>query len=548
MQTLHLYISKELLKVTSLALVAFTLVMTIFAIIEPLRKWGLASDQVAALFGYTLPVMLSLTLPVAALFAATIVYGRFSQDNELLACRASGIATFSLLKPAMVLGAVVTVVSLTLSNFVSPQMVAAGAKAVEANVRGILYRQIRTQNYVRMENLVLHADQVDPDHNILYGVVAAYTKKPDNIKLLVANSAYLEFGAQDNETWMTALLVNPAGAETAAHNLIQEVSQPIQPFQLPNPAKEQPSWYTWGRLIRAMNHPEASRAIREDLSRIRRRICYDMTGRRAAQAINAGKEFELDDPDRNEVYRVKAAAAELDESKEGTVFLSADGARRVQVMILRGGKVQQTILGDKGTIEADRTAVSKASLVAMGDLAATSYASIELKGNVTVQEGAQAPAQGRRLASWAGPQLVIPKDILDRAAAIKLEDLFNPPADFTARAGITKMINDVTGHGIQKNNAVIKSEMHGRAAYGMSCFLLVSMGAALGLIFRGGQLINAFAISVVPASVVIIMMIMGRQVAETTEIPTVYGLSIIWSGVAAMVVAVTLVYLYLARK
>ncbi|HDY65422.1 MAG TPA: hypothetical protein ENH84_04210, partial [Phycisphaerae bacterium] len=75
LRTIHGYLSRELLRVTALAMVAFTLVMTVFAIMEPLRKQGLATGQVASLFIFTLPVMLSLTLPFAALFATAIVYG-----------------------------------------------------------------------------------------------------------------------------------------------------------------------------------------------------------------------------------------------------------------------------------------------------------------------------------------------------------------------------------------------------------------------------------------------------------------------------------------
>ena len=101
-KTLHRYLGIELARVTGLALVAFTLVLTVFAIIEPLRKEGLSGSQAMVLFVFTVPILLSLTLPIAALFAASIVYGRFSQDNELLASRASGISTLTLLRPAVV--------------------------------------------------------------------------------------------------------------------------------------------------------------------------------------------------------------------------------------------------------------------------------------------------------------------------------------------------------------------------------------------------------------------------------------------------------------
>ena len=144
-----------------------------------MHKEGLAAGQLGSLLGYTLPVMLSLTLPMAAFFATTIVYGRFSQDNELTACRASGISTLRLLKPAMVLGGVVTVVSLFLSNYVTPQMVALGERSVKANIMGIVRQKFRTQSYIDYSGYYVHADQVEqyPDTLQLRGVVAADARR-----------------------------------------------------------------------------------------------------------------------------------------------------------------------------------------------------------------------------------------------------------------------------------------------------------------------------------------------------------------------------------
>ena len=149
LRTLHGYVTRDLLRVMLLTLVALTLLMTVLAIIQPLRNVGLGGTQVLHLFIFTMPVMLSFTLPVATLFSATLVYGRFAQDNELLACRASGVSTLSLLRPALVLGAFVTMVSLTLSNVVAPSL-STMAGMVQANFRGILYQRLKTDGYIEM--------------------------------------------------------------------------------------------------------------------------------------------------------------------------------------------------------------------------------------------------------------------------------------------------------------------------------------------------------------------------------------------------------------
>ncbi len=91
-KTLYSYLSRDLLRITLMALVVLTMLFTILVAIEPMRKQGLTGTQVLDLFGYIVPVVLPMTLPISALFAATFVYGRFSQTNELLAAKASGLA------------------------------------------------------------------------------------------------------------------------------------------------------------------------------------------------------------------------------------------------------------------------------------------------------------------------------------------------------------------------------------------------------------------------------------------------------------------------
>ncbi|KKL66872.1 hypothetical protein LCGC14_2140620, partial [marine sediment metagenome] len=142
--------------------------------IDRLRKRGLAGGQVAELILYTMPWMLSLTMPIAALFAATIVYGRFSMDNEMTACRASGVSTLNVLLPALMLGAIVTVLSLGLSNYVVPSMLEMLSRSVKDNAMAIVGHRLDSQGYFKQGTRVIHADAVSRHKEglTLYGVVA----------------------------------------------------------------------------------------------------------------------------------------------------------------------------------------------------------------------------------------------------------------------------------------------------------------------------------------------------------------------------------------
>ena len=151
LKTLHSYLLKDLLKVSLLSLVAITLLMSVLVIIQPLRKLGLAGEQLLQLFLYTIPVMLSLTRPIATLFAGTLVYGRFSQDNELLAAKASGISALSLLRPALGMGVVVTLLSLAMINVVAPRL---------SNLAGLVQNPLDHDPFADPEGATVRRNQV----------------------------------------------------------------------------------------------------------------------------------------------------------------------------------------------------------------------------------------------------------------------------------------------------------------------------------------------------------------------------------------------------
>ena len=68
---------------------------------------------------------------MAALFAASLVYGRFASDNELDACRASGISLLTLVYPGLVLAILVAIANLILSFYVTPAFVQRAEKSLE---------------------------------------------------------------------------------------------------------------------------------------------------------------------------------------------------------------------------------------------------------------------------------------------------------------------------------------------------------------------------------------------------------------------------------
>jgi hypothetical protein len=103
---------------------------------------------------------------------------------------------------------------------------------------------------------------------------------------------------------------------------------------------------------------------------------------------------------------------------------------------------------------------------------------------------------------------------------------------------------------VRANNAA-RSELHGRASFALSCLSLVMVGCALGVMFRSGNFLNAFAASFVPALLSMILIVSGQQMATHISYaigaefkdPLPMSLAFIWSGnVVVLMAAIYLTY------
>ncbi|MCD4824873.1 MAG: LptF/LptG family permease [Phycisphaerae bacterium] len=554
LRTLHWYIIKDLLRVAGLALVAFTLLMTVFAIVEPLRKEGLATGQVAALFVYTLPVMLSFTMPFAALFAASMVYGRFAQDREMLACRASGISIITVLQPAVALGAVVMVISLVLTNFVSPIMLKAGEQAVVKNIKRIAYHKIKKDAYVKLDDkTMIHATYVDEKNNVLWGVVAARMETKLNqtgqripvLKVVVAQKAYLDT-VRDPKTdifYASVFLENVAGPFSNIPGGVQMGEEvPFENIEIPSRSEDKPAFYSWGKLLATLDDITKHGEIQRRMGKIAGKIRRNRMLSKLVATINAHKPFKdlhrsaVGKGQADEQLVLIAPKASVDGSK-ATLFSEKmpDGRlRRVQLQVVKGSTVK-VYSADTATVIISKPQVVRPSRI-----------TIELRGRVSVPVHKGDTEEAVRKSSLTWGQIVLPDDAeLDD---VPLGEIYRNPERFTKDLNIQASVTELRQSRAGKIKGEIIAEMHARIAFGISCVFLVAMGAALGIVFRGGQVLVAFVVALVPAVIMLILIMMGKKMISNPKSSEMVGVFMIWGGIVAMAVADVVIYYRLSRK
>jgi lipopolysaccharide export LptBFGC system permease protein LptF len=560
-KTLLRYIGLDLLKTTGLTLVVLTLALTMVGIIEPLRKEGLDASQVLFFFGMTLPVMLSFTLPFAALFATCFVYGRFSQDNELLASRASGISTLALLRPALLLGMAVTAASWSMSNNLAPMMVRRGAEALTSNIRGIMCRKLDTKGFVGFQDMTIHADRVfrypNKDYDKLEGVIVIRSKdKTGDVEIMSAKSARARFGINHetlkafvNITLDHAVLMYSENPSIRTHETF-----PINSISFDRRIKEKPAWYSWTELSDRLADPSKSLTVLQAIPKIQQYICSDIFVEHVLDTLQTTGSYDKFTR-HNELYVIKAPKSSSPES--GKIVLESDESDKtklVRITEIRDGKPARQITASNGEIRISWGKFTKAPEVTI------TLNSNVIETDLTISETDPTGLRDKPVKeTWQIGQMRIPAEILTEIDKITPHEAFangGEDGGLTENPLIHKALEKIKSKHVVKLIRDIKSEMHMRLAYSSSCMLMVMLGGVLGLIFRGGQFVSALFTAVLPAALVIVTILMGKNIAqnpgssqkETLDASITMGLVVIWGGIALLAVITGFVYWRVSKK
>jgi lipopolysaccharide export LptBFGC system permease protein LptF len=570
MKRLQKYLVVDLAKATSMSAIVLTLLMTILGIFEPMRKQGLAPEQVLLLFGFMLPIMLSLTLPVAAVFGATLVYGRFSQDNEFLACRASGVATWDILKPALALGGGVTIVALILCNFVAPALAGHAGRAILSNIEGIVFNTLRTRGTIEKGRFIIRADKVDVHERRLDGVVViirpnvtelykmrqqvAKEKDPDrkealqrslddkqhDLVCITASWARVTgFEPKDDGRIIVGIDAhNPQGVRINEYGALREDYQDVS-LPIENPTRQKVRWYGWGQLIALRRDPTKFVGVQRELSELRSLIQEQAFLEEAVKALK-DKWYELTVGDMT--LRIRSERSDWDAGNEKMVLMwgasnSDEDDLPVVVELFESGKLKQTMYAKSGHLMAGEGLRGLETVITLG-----------LVGEVHVVPADPAEASYRRK-GWKQGQIPLPIHIQrETAEGLTVAGLRETQERYKKTPQVYNAITNLHEKVIPKLMLEITAEMHQRIAYGVSCLIMVAMGAALGLVFKGGQVVVAFALTVIPAVLVIAMVYMGTTIMQNPDAPIGVGMAATWGGIGLISLVNVVLYWRLSRK
>jgi lipopolysaccharide export LptBFGC system permease protein LptF len=544
--TLHRYIFRELFRVFLLASVGLTLILSLGSILQPVQEFGLGSRQVLSLMGYFLPITLTFVLPMAALFAGALVYGRFASDNEFDACRATGISVLMLVYPGLALAIMVAIANLLLSFYVMPVFVHRAEQSLKADAKQILFRNIQRRRFYALppdEKYLIYADHADLTSSTLSGVIVTQMKNYREIEeITTAESARIDFDPHErqNEVRIVAYKPKTMGAEIEAN--VESMSFTLEFGSL------------LGDDIKFKQVDEMKR-IRADLGRF-----YPIE--KLARDTYAQLTVEL------VAQEIKSALAVIDEGGETTlaaventdnsysligepnsVRFTADACLVQEAQIGLFGNVVVTEY-DTDTGQTLHTfACPKASLYREGD---------ELMPTLTMELRAPEEAGSVQLRMWyiisglVPPQAIqsMAEQLITESGSLRTEKLASGLPEMTRLRPSGKLgdLQTTLRREMRKTLAEIKSEIHSRLVFGTGCVPMILIGIGLGIIRRGGHLLTAFGASCIPAAVLIVCIMSGKQLTENLgAAETVSGVTIMWAGLGFLSLLVAMIYGRLLR-
>ncbi|MCF7974220.1 MAG: LptF/LptG family permease [Phycisphaerae bacterium] len=511
------------MKIFLLTTFALSVILCLGSVLEPIQQYGVGPKQVLNLLLYFLPVTLTFVLPVAALFASTLAYGRLAGDNELDACKASGISPATIVYPGVVLAIIVAIANLVLSFHVMPYFVQHAEASFKANAKQILFRNVQRRGFWRSPDgeFAVYADDADLEKDTLSGVIVIRSRGAEVDSIYYAELAKVFFESEEHGNTMRVAAYNALemGKTSSMRIEVMDVEQRFGSL-----LEDQIEF----KRIDDMKHIQADPLTFYPNEERVRKICKVFTGELLYQAIKTSL-------DTKGVYEIYPMANEPNgvSIKAGKVQLGLN-----QDITLSEG-VEVKVFDVRTSRPLVRfEACEKATLMMKGD---------EFLPSLLLDLSNARAENSMTTRTWYVEQnLSLPEELYPLIQRDRVLKTLSPETASSFFFGgpsptLAGRLEELKTH-IRWNRTKIIGTIHSRLVFGIGCIPMIIIGTGLGIIKRGGHLLTAFGTSCLPALILIVCIISGKHVAENPQSTPTLGLTIMWAGLGVLSVLTLSVY------
>ena len=536
--TLYRYILRELLKILLLTTAVLVTVMSFGAAIRPLQDGLLGPASLIRFVLFTMPTVLGFALPFAGAFASTLVFTRLVADNEVLACSASGMSYKRVLTPALLLGLVLTLAMLVLSNTVIPGFWKSAKRTVEGDVLSILVGQLnQNQPYVfRDEGLVLYAQSarqrppgeiematgIQPEQfielrGVAFGQYDHASGEVFNDTTASRASALLFRDPVSDRAYVTLRLQDPVfynartGERRSDHARVSQIDS--DPIYLPNPVDDEAVFFSLRELIRLWNEPDRFDRVRNAKAALRAAILRQAMHESLRSALTAGGPGEgfvvLQGGLRGDHYMISSPVVE---DTGDALALRADQGLWITVDRYPSASIA-------GEPELRFEAVWGSVAVQTSEFTGEPEARVTLRDVRVVDPILQDDAVNQKdehlftPMTWDGP--LINDAELDAMTAGELGHLSEQPP--YASSAEVRQAKGGLAYQIMRLSMRITSQAHTRLASAVACVLLIVLGGIFAIKLRGRLPLVVFFWSFLFALITLLMVYTGQNLAGSLD-------------------------------
>ena len=161
------YVVFDLIKSFVIALSAMTALMVMVFLVQEGWREKLTGAAILKLIPFTLPTALSFAIPGTILFAVTVVYGRMSGANEIVAIKSLGIPPSRVIVPGLVLAVLLSLCTVYL-NDVSVSWGRRGIyRVILQSSAQTIYSMLRSQGTFAKGKIYIDVDQVEANGDLI---------------------------------------------------------------------------------------------------------------------------------------------------------------------------------------------------------------------------------------------------------------------------------------------------------------------------------------------------------------------------------------------
>ncbi|MFM9958841.1 MAG: LptF/LptG family permease [Phycisphaerales bacterium] len=583
-------LTMEVLGVLLIALLGLVGVIAFAAAMRPLAEGRVGPFEAVRLMGLLAVPMLQFAMPFAAGLAATLAYHRFAAENEATACMAGGISHRSLLMPALALGVVLSLLLAVLSHEVIPRFLRSAERLLTRDVTRFIVNPIERGETVQVGSWEIRADQVinaaaaregEPDradggaveHLVLLGVLAHRVNSPEEFIEAARVDLWLfedELGApgdggaerpdDEGEGGTRAVLRFDRANAFVGDNRLEGRGVYTDSLRIPSAFRDDPKFLDFSELRRVRDTPEMLNridwrrrlvakhlALRDMAEDVRKQL--ETGGKAVLTRGGAGQGSGGD------VVTIYATGLESGASGDtsGWVLTPPRDEPGVRVEVELSNGARRTHTAERARLRFREPASDQAELAASesadGTAGAGVWLRLELEGVTTSDRNdraAQVRSDSQQYASLRTStdhgavrlgqgtfELIEAASVLTRAGAGE-----GPGMDSFRRA--TNELRTKTDD--LRREAT--SKLHERAAFSVSCFIMVLCGAVVALRLASALPLQVYLWSFLPALGCVITISAGQGLAHKSGSS---GLVLLWGGVAALGVVTWAMYASLRR-